>query len=68
MRRCKPLEGGNDGVTTWGGNHGRVETTRGWKPWQGGNYRRVETTPGLKPQRHQTVATEITLKGKGYKK
>ena len=51
-----------------GGNHKRVETMGRWKPRQGGNHGRVETTPGLKPQRHQTLATEITLKGKGYKK
>ena len=26
MQRCKPREGGNDRVTTWGGSHTRVET------------------------------------------
>ena len=37
-------------VETMDGNHGRLETTAEWKPWEGGNHRRVDTTTGWIPQ------------------
>ena len=34
-------------------NHGRLETTAEWKPWESGNHRRVDTTKGWIPHHFQ---------------